>query len=191
MDGKLQDKIAVADAEFREAKAKLDADIGIANDYADREPTPTDAIQKEIDQAETMKKHINEFRRMQQMQKEVDQLQADADELTRKIELARALPGEILSKAKIPVEGLTVEKGIPLVNGLPISNLSDGEKLDLCVDVTLAKKRDGVLQIILIDGAERLDKNSRAALYEKCKAKGLQFIATRVTDGDGLEVTEL
>ena len=48
-----------------------------------------------------------------------------------------------------------------------------------------------MLQIILIDGAERLDKKSRAALYEKCKAKGLQFIATRVTDGDGLEVTEL
>lgn len=191
LDDKLHDKIAVADAQFEEAKAKLDADIGVANDYAGREPTPTDALQKEIDQAEGMKKHINEFRRMRQMQQEVDKLQADADELTRKIDLSRSLPGQILAKAKIPVEGLTVEKGIPLVHGLPLSNLSDGEKLDLCVDVTLAKKQDGVLQIILIDGAERLDKKSRDALYAKCKAKGLQFIATRVTDGDGMEVTEL
>lgn len=31
----------------------------------------------------------------------------------------------------------------------------------------------------------------RYALYEKCKEKGLQFIATRTTDDDCLEVTAL
>jgi hypothetical protein len=35
--------------------------------------------------------------------------------LTEKIELARKLPGQILKEAKIPVEGLTVKNGIPLV----------------------------------------------------------------------------
>lgn len=45
--------------------------------------------------------------------------------------------------------------------------------------------------VILIDGAERLDKESRERLYAKCKAKGLQLIATRVTDSEELEVTEL
>jgi hypothetical protein len=60
---------------------------------------------------------------------------------------------------------------------LPLSNLSDGEKLDLCVDVAISNPKG--LQIILIDGTERLDDESRAALYAKCKAKGLQFIATR------------
>ena len=39
--------------------------------------------------------------------------------------------------------------------------------------------------------AERLDKESRERLYAKCKAKGLQLIATRVTDSEELEVTEL
>ena len=70
-----------------------------------------------------------------------------------------------------------------------MSNLSDGEKLDLCVDVAISKKNS--LQMILIDGAERLDDESRNALYEKCKAKGLQFIATRTTNNDELEVTKL
>ena len=47
------------------------------------------------------------------------------------------------------------------------------------------------LQIILIDGAEKLDDISRKKLYEKCKDKGLQFIATRTTNDSELLVTEL
>ena len=123
------------------------------------------------------------------MQGEVDELKASSDELTRKIELARELPSEILATAKIPIEGLTVVEGVPLIHGLPISNLSDGELLELCVDVSVSKP--GQLQIILIDGAERLDSESRAKLYERCKGKGLQLIATRVTDSSELEVTAL
>lgn len=189
LDGKAQDKIAVINADYETAKAKLDADTGIANDYADREPTDTSALQAEIDTAESMKKHLNEYYRMTKMQQEVDELQENSDALTEKIELARKLPGQILKEATIPVKGLTVKDGKPLVNGLPLSNLSDGEKLDLCVDVAISNPTG--LQIILIDGTERLDDKSRAALYEKCKAKGLQFIATRTTNDDELKVTEL
>ena len=60
---------------------------------------------------------------------------------------------------------------------------------ELCVDITVSKP--GQLQIILIDGAERLDKESREKLYAKCKTKGLQLIATRVTDSNVMEVTDL
>jgi hypothetical protein len=55
----------------------------------------------------------------------------------------------------------------------------------------VAISKPNSLQIILIDGAERLDDKSRAELYDKCKAKGLQFIATRTTNDDELVVTEL
>ena len=79
--------------------------------------------------------------------------------------------------------------GIPLIHGLPISNLSDGEKLDLCIDVTLQKPNG--LQIILIDGVEKMSTNLREQLYQKCKDKGLQFIATRTTDDEELTVIEL
>lgn len=189
LDSKLEDKIKLAKADFETAKTKLEADAGIANDYADREIAPTEALQTEIKTAEAMKKHLNEYYRMTRMQQEVDDLTAKSEALTQKIELARTLPGQVLAEAKIPVEGLTVQNGVPLVHGLPLSNLSDGEKLDLCVDVAISNPKN--LQIILIDGTERLDDESRDALYAKCKAKGLQFIATRTTNDDELKVTEL
>lgn len=64
------------------------------------------------------------------MQEELDCLAAESEEYTRKIELARTLPGVILRTATIPIEGFTVENGVPLIHGLPVSNLSEGEQLD-------------------------------------------------------------
>ena len=184
-----QDRVDIATANFEAAKAKLEKDVGVAEQYADQEPVDTTALAAEVTNAEEMRKHLNEYQRMVAMQAEVQDLTDQSAELTRKIELARELPATILAEAHIPVEGLTVENGIPLINGLPISNLSDGELLELCVDISVCKP--GQLEIILIDGAERLDKESRERLYAKCKAKGLQLIATRVTDSEELEVTEL
>lgn len=189
LDNKLQDKIKIAEANFNVAKAKLDSDIGIANKFINLEIKSTATLQNEIDTAETMIKHLNEYDRMKNMQNEIENLQARSEEFTRKIELARTLPGTILQTATLPVDGLTVENGIPLINGLPISNRSDGELLELCVDIAI--NNPSGLQIILIDGAEKLDDTSRNKLYAKCKEKGLQFIATRTTNDNELIVTEL
>lgn len=150
------------------------------------EPIDTTADEEEVKTAEAMKKHLNEYRRMMQLKEECDALKDEAEELTEKIELARTLPGQILETATIPVDGLTVENGQPLIKGLPVSNLSEGEKLELCVDVALSKPNN--LQIILIDGAERLSDKNREKLYKKCKDKGLQFIATKTTNDSEMEV---
>ena len=189
LQSKRTDKVAVINAEYETNVAQLNADTGVADQYADRAVVDTIALEQEIQTADAMRRHLNEYQRMVQMEAEVEKLSEDSQELTRKIELARELPAKILEEAKIPIEGLTVENGVPLIHGLPISNLSDGELLELCVDISVCKP--GQLEIILIDGAERLDKESREKLYAKCKAKGLQLIATRVSDSDELEVVEL
>ena len=189
LDSKLQDKIALAESQYNEKKAKLDKDIEVADKYIAMELTDCTELQDEVDTAERMKKHLNEYRRMKTLEQDVEALKKESEELTRKIELARELPGKILETATLPVEGLTVENGIPLIHGLPVSNLSEGEKLNLCVDVALSKPNN--LQIILIDGAEKLSDENRDKLYKKCKDKGLQFVATRTTNDRELEVRYL
>ena len=189
LQAKRADKVAVVNSEYDTNVAQLNADTGVADQYADRAVIDTAALEKEIQTADAMRRHLNEYQRMQSMEHEVEELTEKSEDLTQKIELARELPAKILEQAKIPVEGLTVENGVPLIHGLPISNLSDGELLELCVDISVCKP--GQLEIILIDGAERLDKESREKLYARCKAKGLQLIATRVTDSDEMEVVEL
>lgn len=186
LQSKFEDKKAIIESQFNEKVAKLDSDVIIADKYIGREITDCSELENEIDEAEEMRKHLNEYKRMKQMQTEEEQLKKQSDELTRKIELARELPGEILKTATIPIDGFTVENGIPLINGLPVSNLSEGEQLSLCVDIALSKPN--AMQIILIDGAEKLSDENRLKLYSKCKEKGLQFIATRTTNDSEMEV---
>jgi DNA repair exonuclease SbcCD ATPase subunit len=189
LSDKIADKTKIFESEYREKVAKLDSNIKVADEYTGKQLVDISAMQAEVKTAEEMKKHLNEYKRMKSMQDELETLEEHSKALTSKIELARELPGEILKTATIPVKGLTVKDGIPLIHGLPVSNLSEGEQLQLCVDVALSKPNS--LQIILIDGAEKLSEKNRLALYEKCKEKGLQFIATRTTDSDDLEVTYL
>lgn len=189
LEAKDADKKAVIEAEYSAGLEKLGNDVATAKKYASMEITDTAGLEDEISEAEEMVKHLREFDRMRVMQNELDRLTKQSEDLTSKIELARNLPGEILKSASIPIDGLTVENGVPLIHGLPVSNLSEGEKLSLCVDIALSKPNS--LQIILIDGSERLSDENREKLYAKCKEKGLQFIATRTTNNEELEVVYL
>lgn len=183
------DKVKVIQSEYEASVSKYEVEQASYAEYADMETTPIDDLMAKANETEKMKGHINEWHRMLNIQKEVDELQSESNSLTEKIELARTLPGTILETAEIPIEGLTVKDGIPLINGLPVSNLSEGEKLDLCIDVAI--QNPAGLQIILIDGTEKLSEENRTRLYEKCKKKGLQFIATRTTSNNELTVIEL
>ena len=189
IDVKYEKTIAETKSETVAEKAKLDENIKVANEWANKEKINTEMLENELKIAEEMKGHLNEYDRMKEMQKKVDNFNIISETLTNKIELARTLPGEILKEVNIPVKNLTVENGIPLVNNLTISDLSEGEKLQLCVDVTLSNNNN--LNLILIDGTEKLSEENRNKLYDICKEKGLQVIATRTTDNPELNIIEL
>lgn len=186
---KKEDKSTVIKKEYEANVAKYDSAMEEYKDIAEKDLIDFSELQEQAQQTEKMKSYLNEYKRMLDLQDEVAELTEESEEYTRKIEKARMLPGEILETATIPINGLTVKDGIPLINGLPISNLSDGEKLDLCIDVAIQKPNG--LQIVLIDGVEKMSTKMRESLYKKCKDKGLQFIATRTTDDEDLTVIEL
>ncbi|MBD5464066.1 MAG: AAA family ATPase [Lachnospiraceae bacterium] len=184
-----KDKESVINSEYEKKVAQYDSEIAAYEEYADKETKPINDLITKATETEKMKSHVNEWKRMLTLEEEVGELAKKSSSLTEKIEKARTLPGEILETAKIPIAGLSVKNGIPLINGLPVSNLSEGEKLDLCIDVTI--QNPAGLQIILIDGIEKLSTNMRERLYSKCKEKGIQFISTRTTDSEDLTIVEV
>lgn len=189
IEEKKADKVKVIEQEYLAEVAKFDGEMSEYEKYLALKKHDIQPLIEEANEIEKMKAYLNEYKRMQGLQDELKKLEESSEYFTNQIEKARSLPGEILKTATIPVEGLTVENGIPLIHGLPISNLSEGEKLDLCIDVTIQKPSN--LQIILIDGVEKLSTDNRNRLYEKCKANGLQFIATRTDDSSDLVITYL
>ena len=179
----------MAEKALKENKSEIDA---LKRDVALMEPFEEEAIQNARETAkhgEKMKSYINEYDRMVRLQDEVEMLNEKSESLTQKIEKARSLPGEVLKTAKIPIKGLTVVDGKPLIDGLPVNNKSDGELLELCIDITTQKP--GNLNLILLNGLEQLDKKNRDVLLQKLKAKNIQFVATVTTDDEALTVIEI
>ena len=189
LDEKLVGNIQKIESDFKASIADVEAEANQYKDVAGKVLVATDDLQTEADNIEKMKSFVNEFKRMKVLQDDVENLTEESESLTAKIEKARSLPGEILEKANIPVEGLSIKDGIPLINNLPISNLSDGEKLALCVNVAVS--RPNSLHIVLVDGVEKLSKQNRNELYKKLKDKGVQFLSTRTADNQDLTVVEL
>lgn len=189
LGGKKTASIEKIELQFKADKAMLTSTSEENLKSAAEKVKDASGLLDEVAHIETMKGHIAEYNRMSGYVVEVEQLNIKAEGYTEKIDKARTLPAEILAQSKLPLDNLTIENGKPLINGLPISNLSDGEKLELCVDVANLQKT--TLNLLLIDGVEKLSSDNVKRLYAKCKEKGIQFIATRTTEDDTLKVVEL
>lgn len=187
------DKKALIQANYEKQVAQFNEELKAFEPYLQKQKINIQPLQEEAAEALKMKQQLPQYNKMLSMQTEIDELKAKSDEFTRKIELARELPATILAEANMPLGEMSIDGDQVLIkkpNGdLPISNLSEGEKLDLCVDIAL-KNKSG-LQIVLIDGIEKLSPANRQHLFDRCKASGLQFIATRTTDDSELTVVEL
>jgi len=94
----------------------------------------------------------------------------------------RNKPMELLLKAKMPVEGISVNNdGIVLINNRPIKNLSGTERIQFALDIVRASA--GELKTILINGFEALSPSDQEEFIKSCTNDEFQYIITRVTDG--------
>ena len=152
-------------------------------------PQDVEGLKAEAIEAERMKGFVKESDRVRDLGEEITALQKQSDELTSKIERARALPGILLKTADMPIKGLSIVDGQVLINDLPLDNLSDMEKMDVAVEVAVHKVGD--LKVILVNGLEQLDSEQREFFYKKAKQTGLQWFMTRVADTDELQVIGL
>ena len=109
--------------------------------------------------------------------------------LTIKIEKARTLPGELLNKAKMPIEGISVdEEGLIRINDTLIDGLSDGEKLELAMRI--ARAQAGDLKVICIDRFESLNPTAREKLIEEMALDDFQYFVTS-TESDEFEIEKI
>ena len=73
------DKVKVIQSEYEASVSKYEAEQASYAEYADMETTPIDDLMAKANETEKMKGHINEWRRMLNIQKEVDELQSESD----------------------------------------------------------------------------------------------------------------
>ena len=92
LDNTLEDRKKIANLEYEKKIAALDESIGRAKEFAQKTPVDVAEMQAECDLAEKMKSYINEYKRMKEYEKQIEELNIQSQEYTSKIELARNLP---------------------------------------------------------------------------------------------------
>lgn len=92
LNNTLEDRKKIVNLEYEKKIAALDESIGRAKEFAQKTPVDITEMQAECDLAEKMKSYINEYKRMKEYEKQIEELNIQSQEYTRKIELARNLP---------------------------------------------------------------------------------------------------
>ncbi len=168
--------------------------IGKASKYLEEhEEIDVEPLQEEANKVQEMVSYLREWNRISEIR---DNQLAPKEQysglLTERINKARNLPGELLKTAKMPIEGISVdENGLVRINGTLIDGLSEGEKLELAINV--AKAQCGELKVICIDKWEYLDKKSQGKLLSEMCNDDYQYFITEVysTENGEIEVEKI
>lgn len=117
------------------------------------------------------------------MDANVAKAQAKYDDLTAQIKKIDEERADLLSKANMPVPGMSIENNEVYVNGVPYSQLASSQRLKISPKLSLASKRmhtDKAVRICLITDGDRWDEASRAEMIADAEANDYVIFEERV-----------
>lgn len=114
--------------------------------------------------------------------KDADELKDQYEDLTREIEDIRSDKMKLLADAKLPLDGLTVEKGELIYNGNAWDCMSGSDQLRVATAIVRALKPE--CGFVLVDKLEQFDPQTLQEFGTWAESQDLQIIGTRVSTGD-------
>lgn len=114
--------------------------------------------------------------------KDADELKDQYEDLTREIEDIRSDKMKLLADAKLPLDGLTVEKGELIYNGNAWDCMSGSDQLRVATAIVRALKPE--CGFVLVDKLEQFDPQTLQEFGAWAESQDLQIIGTRVSTGD-------
>lgn len=135
-----------------------------------------------LEKLEGQRELVFTHKRAGEVRIELDVATTEAQRLDTAVKkLTKEVPDDLIAKAQLPVEGLTIVGNDVLINGVSIDNLSSSEQLNFGLQIVRALNGD--FKVICIDGIENLDKESFAFFLNAIEADDYQYFVTRV-DGE-------
>jgi hypothetical protein len=174
--------------EIKEQITKLESDLlnlqseivkAVDEKYEFSDEMTISAAKDSLKSLESKREMVFTFNRAGEVRAELSVAIHDAEILDNKVKkLTKEVPEDLIKKAKLPNEGLTIAEYDILVNGVNIDSLSPSEQLKFGLDVVRAL--NGEFKVICIDGIEKLDKESFEAFLKEIENDSFQYFVTRV-----------
>lgn len=152
----------------------------------EREPPPpapdTSAISRQITEAETTNRHVHLRGQRDALELKANRIEAEAAKLSARIDEIDAAKATQLAACTFPVPGLTLGEAGPQLDGVPLEQASQAQKLR--VSVALGIAMNPRLKVLLVRDASLLDDTSLALVADMAAAADAQVWLERVGDGD-------
>lgn len=173
----LQRANAARDQAIEERKAALAAVSELEENFPEVDTAP---IQLELRSAEATNRKVRENKERRLVEEELRDAEKHADALTEEIENIDDEKLELLSKAKLPVPGLGFTDDGPTLNGLPLEQASQAERLRVSVAIGFALNPR--FRVLLVRDGSRLDNEGMRLLAELAREADGQVWCERVSE---------
>ena len=162
---------------------RLNDDLATARKSADDlRDESTAEIEADLQRIDEINRKVRINAQKAQAQREASSLQSEYDALTEQIEEVRENRLSLLSGAKLPLDGLSIEGGELTYNGRKWDGMATSEQLRVAVAIGRAIRPS--CEFVLLDKTEHMDIDTLKEFGAWVESEGLQVIATRVSTGD-------
>lgn len=191
----LREQADSLDAEAASLREDADAlEKGLAEREPLAEPIDTEAVRRQLQEADATLAAIEAKQRRAAMVEERDALVKRSEELTAAMEARETRRREALQKARMPIEGLGFainEKGKPVVlfNGLPFGDASSAEQIRASTAIAMAANPE--LRVLRIKDGSLLDDDALKIIGDMADAEDFQLWVEKVgTGGVGIVIED-
>lgn len=137
-------------------------------------------IRQQIEQAEEVNEKARQAQAAKQLREEYESRKKDADALTKKIADIDKKKGDILLKANLPIDNVTVEGDLLYIDGTPFDDLSTSEQIKASMQIGMALNPE--LRVLRIARGSELDGTSMEEVKRFAKETDCQVWMECVTD---------
>ena len=117
---------------------------------------------------------------------DLEKAKQTSSELSSRLDAIKQHKGKLIVEAGLPVEGLGFEDGEVTYKGLPLSQASGADQIEISCAIAMAGHPE--IGILTIDvGWSELDSESKTVLVEWAKRTGTQIWSVKVSDEPGEE----
>lgn len=174
-----KEEIARLQAKLKGIETEIVAALEVKFDYSD--DMTLAAAEEILAKLEGQREIAFTVKRAEEVRGELTTAMQEASKLDTVVKkLTKEVPEDLIKKAKLPVDGLTIDGDDIKINGVSIDNLSSSEQLKFGLDIVRAL--NDTYKVICIDGVELLDPATFEAFLKEIEGDDYQYFLTRVTN---------
>ncbi len=187
-----QEEIAELEKRIESGKRNLEAAIAEHPEYIERctaaaqrfenapvgELVDVTALTQELQQAQLINREIDKRARREELETQLRDQCHKVEDLSRAMDRRLEEKMSALSRATLPVPGLTVDEEQVLFEGIPVAQLGEGEQIRIGARILMAQNPK--LRVIFIPHGEALDDDSMEILAEMAEQNDFDIWIAKV-----------